>query len=156
MVSPRIKKCTLLMSCRCIIGQENNLPLRTGVYGNGSLVVVSDISEQEGGPFVKVPEILDLLWDKDIEEVFVYLAGISLSMDTLKKRREFEATMVLLKLALDLVDNKDSVRLVGCSCNWGKKEILAKEMGLELIQSECGGSKVLGEIAAEVLEKVTV
>lgn len=156
MVKPRIKKCTLLMSCRCIIGQEDDLPLRTGVYGNGSLVVVSEVSEQEGGPFVKIPEIRDLLWDKEVEVAFVYLAGVSLSMDTLKKEKELEVTMALLKLALDLVDNKKSIHLVGCSCNWGKKEILAKEMGLELIRSECGGSEALGKIATEVLGKATV
>ena len=146
------KKCLLLMSCHSIINPDGNLPFETGVYGEGSLVVVSG---KEDVTLVQIPKILDLLWDKEGEMAFVYLAGFSSSTDTLKKENNIVTTLTFIKIALDRV-RKENVHLVGCQCDWEKKKSFAKEVGLDIVHSDCGGSLTLGKIAAKALKKPAV
>lgn len=145
------KKCLLLMSCHSIINPDGNLPFETGVYGEGSLVVVSG---KEDVTLVQIPQILDFLWDKEVEMAFVYLAGFSSSTDTLKKENKIVTTLTFIKIALDRV-RSENVHLVGCSCDLQKKESFANQVGLDFIGSgeDCGGSFTLGKIAAEALKK---
>lgn len=149
MVSPRREKCTLLLSCREIVCLRDEPSFPAGIYREGPLVIVSG---QEDKPFTQVPDIIDLLWDKKIEEVFVYLAGFSLSTNTLKKERELETTMAFLKIAIGHAE-KESIHLVGCHCSQEEKKNFAEKMGMDFIVSECGGGMTLGKIAASVLEK---
>lgn len=148
------KKCSLLMSCHSVINPEDSLPLETGVYGEGSLVVVSSLGNN---PLIRIPDILDLIWDKEVEETFLYLAGLGSSVDTLEKECKSETTMKLLKIALECT-KRENIHLVGCSCNLQKKEHFAKAEGLDFIESgeDCGGSSTLGEIAAKILKKSAV
>ncbi|MEK7568589.1 MAG: hypothetical protein AAB497_00550 [Patescibacteria group bacterium] len=148
------RKCTLLMSCHSIINPEDNIPFETGVYGEGSLVVVSG---KEDVTLVQIPKILDLLWDKEVEMAFVYLAGFSSSTDTLKKENKIVTTLTFIKIALDRV-RSENVHLVGCSGDLQKKESFAKAEGLDFIGSgeDCGGSFTLGKIAVDALKKASV
>ena len=146
-------KCTLVMSCHPVVNPEDNLPLETGVYKEGALIVVSG---QGGDPLIRVPHILDFLWDKEVE-AFVYLAGFGSSADSLKKECKSEATMKLLKIALDWA-KRENVHLVGCSCDLQKKESFAKAEGLDFIGAgqDCGGSFTLGKISVDALKKASV
>lgn len=146
------KKCSLVMSCHNIINPEDNIPFETGVYEEGALIVISG---QGSDPQIRVPHILDFLWDKEVE-AFVYLAGFGSSLDSLKKECKSETTMKFLKIALDCA-KRENVHLVGCSCDLQKKESFAKAEGLDFIGSgeDCGGSLTLGGIAAKALKKPT-
>lgn len=148
------QKCSLVMSCSPIINPEDNLPFETGIYGGGTLVVISGNGNES---LIRVPQILDLLWDKEVEETFLYLAGLSSSMDSVRKERKSETTRAFLKIALDHT-KKEKVHLVGCSCDLKNKESFAKMEGLDFIGAgeDCGGSLTLGEIAAKILKKSAV
>lgn len=146
------QKCSLVMSCGSVINPEDNLPFETGIYGGGTLVVISGNGNES---LIRVPQILDLLWDKEVENAFVYLAGFGSSTDSFKKECKSETTKALLKIALDRA-GKEKVHLVGCPCDLKNKKSFADEMGLGLIHSDCGGSLALGKIAAEILSKVNV
>lgn len=149
MVSPRREKCTLFLSCREIVCLKNEPSFPTGIYREGPLVIVSG---QEDKPFTRAQKILDLLWDKEVEDVFVYLAGFSLSTSALKKEREMETTRAFLKIAIAHAE-KERIHLVGCHCGLEEKKDFAEKMGMDFIVSDCGGGMTLGKIAASVLEK---
>lgn len=140
------KKRTLLLSCNPIINPEDGSLFETGVYGE-SLVVVSLSGD---GSLMRISDIPDFLWDKEIEEVFLYLAGFS-PTGSLRRGRNGETTRALLNTALDRA-KKERVHLVGCPCNLQKKEIFAKELGLDFLNSDHGGILKLGKIAADVLK----
>ena len=82
----------------------------------------------------------------------MYLAGFSSSIDGAKKECDLETTKAFLKVALERA-GREKTHLVGCTCDWNKKMSFAEEVGIDLIQSDCGGSETLGRIAAEALRK---
>lgn len=50
-------------------------------------------------------------------------------------------------------ENKNKIKLVACDCNKSKKQQLAQKLGLDIIESECGGRKTLARIVTDLLQK---
>jgi hypothetical protein len=57
-----------------------------------------------------------------------------------------------LHAASHLANQNVDLSIVACYCDWERKKSAAKQMGVELIQSECGGRRTLSEIVNQYVK----
>jgi hypothetical protein len=117
-----------------------------GIYGDGKLVVLSYDRMAKGKAKQVLREKMDKIyerfswnWDRRmIRNIFIY-DGINGG----EMPGELAATLAH--------DTRIRVNLLACGCEWGRKFQVARSMGLDLWQVECGGKRSLGMIADMVL-----
>ena len=132
-VSPEV---SIILTYNSVMGFE------PGIYGNGKLVIASNVEYARGKAKEVLNQKMDELYkgfdfrkDRDIiKNIFVY-DGIN-GGDTPGESATslgHDARMV--------------VNLIACRCEWERKKNVEKNMRVKLYKSECSGYRTLGTIA---------
>jgi len=131
-----------------IITYNNVENYKSGIYGDGKLLIVSDTKRT----YEKAPEVtkknlekiygtFDIKNDKDkIKDIYIYVG--------------LNAIEEPLNLAMSLAhDIRKQIYVMACSCQWDEKASRVKNTGLDVIihQVTCGGQEDLMDVADKIL-----
>jgi len=135
---PKNRKTTLVLTYNHVKGYPQ------GVYkkGNNKVIVHSQDRRYYQDSPSRLSELMHSLYSKvdfdKIDEVVVY-SGLNAMEGSLRAAKQFS-------------HNNKKIKLVACSCDYGEKKRVARELGVELIGCSCGGVSTLGSLVDSILE----